>query len=90
MATKPFTVAKRNGSTISTEPALLVQCDQMARLFDPCLAICNKENLPNSINNLPKNVNFGKCQINLQKSAKEFQKKYRSGEISKNLVTLIT
>ena len=30
------------------------QCDQMARLFVQYLAVCNNENLPSTIKNLPK------------------------------------
>ena len=66
------------------------QCDQMAQLFLQYLAICNNENLPNSIKNflLRWIQNFAKVQINLENIAKDFQNFCQSGEISPNLVTL--
>ena len=50
------------------------QCDQMTKLYFQYLAIFSNENVPNSIQIVPKWVeNFGQNQINLKYIAKDFK-----------------
>ena len=66
------------------------QCDQMTKLCFQYLAIFSNENVPNSIQIVPKWVeNFAQNQINLKYIAKVFLNICQSGGISPNLVTLV-
>ena len=69
---------------------IVIQCDQMDRLFVRYLAICNDEHLPNSIQNLTKYIQKFAKQVlfSFGQNAKDF-KFCNFGKRSQNTLTLL-